>query len=87
MQFPLDSKDYEALIAEFDNIVAEHQKSVGTLPASQLDRIDFTGKVAPCCKQDANCTCSAPDIFNMFSQDKYGPAQDKYGSVPFIYNN
>jgi arylsulfatase A-like enzyme len=59
-RFPLKAEDYKDVLARIAEIVAEHEKSVGTLPEAQLDLIDITNKIAPCCNHDDKCVCTEP---------------------------
>lgn len=79
--YPLDAGDYKPLLAELDEIVKKHTQSIGTLPKAELDPLDLSGKIAPCCNHDTDCTCSAAAPF------PYGPALNKYGSVPYEYQS
>ena len=58
-------------LAELEAIVQQHKQSIGTLPKAQLDPLDLTGKVAPCCNHDANCTCSPAQFADEFALNKY----------------
>jgi arylsulfatase A len=55
---PLEASDYAGLLDELDAIIKEHTQSIGTPPKAQLDDMDWTEKVAPCCNHDDDCVCS-----------------------------
>ena len=57
MQYPLDVTQYSDVIKQINTIVLNHTHSVGTLPPSQIDPTDYSGKIAPCCDHTSNCTC------------------------------
>ena len=59
-QYPLNADDYKDLIEEIKNIAENLRKSLEPLPPAQLDPLDLTGKIAPCCNQATDCTCSQP---------------------------
>ena len=83
LQYPLNADDYKSLLEEFEEIVEAHTKSIGTLPKAQLDPLDLTGKIAPCCNHDDDCTCSTAAA-PVPSAD--GTARNKYGPVPSDYH-
>lgn len=70
-QYPLNTDDYQSLLAELEDIVQNHKNSIGSLPKAQLDPLDLSGKIAPCCNQATNCTCSAAQFLDEFALSKY----------------
>ncbi|CAI8031992.1 Arylsulfatase D, partial [Geodia barretti] len=77
---PLDASDYTGLLEELDAIIKEHTQSIGTPPKAQLDDMDWTEKVAPCCNHDDDCVCSTgggpvgiPFVDGM-DRNEYGPS-------------
>ena len=47
------------MINTIESIAEEHTKSVTLLPKSQLDPLDLTGKIAPCCDPSTECKCGS----------------------------
>ena len=45
------------MIDRIKGIYEEQEKSVVPLPPSQLDPLDLTGKIAPCCNTQSQCVC------------------------------
>ena len=58
LQFPLNADDYEEVLVEINIIADKHRQSLpNPLPASQLDELDHTNKIDPCCNQATKCVC------------------------------
>lgn len=66
-QFPLDPDVYKYLIEEINIVVEAHRQTFGPLPTAQLDKMDYTGKNAPCCNHTTHCTCSQEQGSVLFS--------------------
>ena len=84
LQYPLNTGNYTSLLQQLDQNIQEQTKSIGTLPKAQLDPLDLSGKIAPCCNHDNNCTCSAATTTTAvpFTDGaagiEYGPASHYY---------
>ena len=67
--YPLDPTDVIHTIL-IKGIAEEHTKSVIPLPKSQLDPLDLTGKIAPCCDPSTECKCKS-NKFTMGTNEEH----------------
>ena len=59
LQYQLNATEYSSILEEINSVVEAHNKTIGSLPPSQLDPYDFDCKVCPCCNQATHCVCTA----------------------------
>ena len=59
LQYQLNATEYASILEQINSVVEAHNKTIGSLPPSQLDLYDYDCKVCPCCDHAMLCVCNS----------------------------